>query len=171
MSGHLVGLVSLAVAQVLLYQVHPKKALKSAFFLGAFYLLLFSFAHGLRLFCATFSISFYELPLLALSLWLVFGKTLKGVPRFEKMFFEVPNFYFFSGFWISLMWIGMFRDHNIVEGAGWSFFAVVALPILAGLRQRLRLSSPLRSFEGLPLFLISTGFFLLALVFLLKFNN
>ena len=182
MNGLLFELVGLASAQVIFYRIHPKQAVKTFWLLTFFYFFLFSFTEGLRIFCNRFLISFYELPLLALALFLVFGRGIRGFPRFQSAFREAPDFYLFSGLWVSLIWLGGFPPagqvqtpanitHALLNGFFQSFFAAFSLPILAGIKERIALLNPPEEFRGLPIFLMVTGIVLLGLIFFTHFSN
>ena len=182
MNGFLFELVGLASAQVIFYRVNPKQAVKTFWLLAFFYFFLFSFTEGLRIFCNRFLISFYELPLLVLVLFLVFGRGVRGFPRFQIAFREAPDFYLFSGLWVSLIWLGEFPPagqvqaqanitHALLNGFFQSFFAASLFPILAGIKERMVLLNPPEEFRGLPLFLMATGIVLLGLVFFIHFSN
>ncbi len=175
--AELAGLVS---AQVIFYQTSSKQALKTFWLLGLFYFFLFSFVQGLLIFCNLLFIPFYEIPLLSLALFFVFGRGVNGFPSFQKAFREVPNFYLFSSLWISLIWIGFSRGHNLqseqaitslLHGFVWSFVAAFMFPVLIGIKDKLALMNPPNVFRGLPVFLIATGILLLGLVFFIHFSN
>ncbi len=175
--AELIGLVS---AQAVFYQVSSKQALKTFWLLGLFYFFLFSFVQGLQIFCNLFFISFYEVPLLSLALFFVFGRGVIGFPSFQKAFREVPDFYLFSSLWISLIWIGFFSGQDrepeqaiqsLLNGFVWSFVTALMFPILVGIKEKFVLMNPPNEFRGLPIFLIATGILLLSLVFFIPFNN
>ena len=171
----------MVLAQVIFYRVSSSGALKTFWFLGFFYFFLFSFIQGLRIFCEFLSISFYELPLLSVVLFLVFGRGVNGFPNFQKVFGEAPDFYLFSSLWVSLIWMGFFSfEHvpqpvsaqvSLLHGFFWSFFTALLFPVLAGIKEKLALMDPPNAFRGLPIFLITTGFLLLGLLFFVRFNN
>ena len=171
MDSRLATVVALASAQVLLYRIDSRQALKTVGFLWLLYLFLFLSAQGVRLFCTFFSLSFYEIPLLSLILFFAFGDGLKRFPRFRKAFLHVPNFYFLSSLWICLAWLGLFSAQDLWSGFSWSFFAALMLPTLTGIKEQLALLNPLRAFTGLPLFLMTVGFVFLGFLFFLKFSN
>ena len=176
MNWLLVELVGFVSAQAILYQVDSKEALKTFWFLGFFYFFLFSFVQGLHIFCGLFFISFYEVPLLALALFLVFGRGMNGFPSFQKAFRELPDFYLVSGLWISLAWRTFFPHPpldavSLLEGFFLSLWAALMLPVLAGIKERLALYKAPEVFRGLPLLLITAGVLLLGVVFFSKLNN
>ncbi|OGW85084.1 MAG: hypothetical protein A3C35_04515 [Omnitrophica bacterium RIFCSPHIGHO2_02_FULL_46_11] len=173
MTDHLPYLIGLASAQAFLYRASSRQSLKVFYFLTMFYFALFPFVRGLRIFCAHFSISFYELPLLLLTLFVVFGKRTKYLPYFSKAFVEAPDFYLFSSIWISLIWSGWFLPQNpsLWKGLFWSFFTACMFPILTGLKERLALFDPPKGFSGLPLFLITAGFLILSFQFFIQVNH
>ncbi len=168
---HFSALVGLASAQVLIYQINSKQALRAYLFFGFLYFFLFSFAWGLGIFCDLFSITFYKIPLLSLVLFLVFGRKASGFPRFQKAFQEAPDFYLLSSLWISLIWVAFFQGSSLLSGFFWSFFAALLLSVLAGIKERLALINPPNAFQGFPLFLAAAGFLLLGLHFFINFKN
>ena len=172
-------LIGLAIGQVLLYRISSKQTLRTFWFLSLFYFFLFSFVQGLRIFCSSFSISFYEIPLLGLVLFFVFGNGVSGFPRFQKTFLNIPDFYLLSGLWVSLIWFGEFSgaeesvsvSTSLTNGFLQSFFAASLFPVLAGIKERLALLNQPNEFRGLPIFLISAGLLLLGFVFFLPFSK
>lgn len=161
----LAGILGLVLAQVWMYRVASRRALLKFWTLIFFYLLLFSFMEGLRLFCAFFSASFYELPFFLLIVFLVFGRTWRALPEFEKREKIAPNFYLLSGFWMGMIWFGFFQDQNILGASAWSLIAAILLPVLAGIRERLELLDIPRPFQGFPILAISAMILLLGFLF------
>ena len=171
MSGYLLSLVGLAFAQVVFYEFSPKQAFKISGFLFIFYLILFSFVKGLQFFCGLYSISFYEVQLLAIVLFFAFGGKPLGFPHIGKASQALPPFYFFSGLWMSMNWLGMPEISGWPGGFLGPLLASLSLPILSGIKERLGLQDAPRACSGLPLLFLSTGFFLLGLTFLIRFSH
>lgn len=159
------AVVGLALTQVIFYRVDSRKALRTFALLGIFYFFLFAFVQGLKIFCTLLTISFYDLPLLTLVLFLIFGRELKTFPRFERVGRFVPQFYFWTSLFISLIWFAFpFSRESFVGAFFWSFFVALLIPILSGIKERLSLSNSPEMFQGLPLFLLAAGILVLALM-------
>ena len=182
----LTAFFGLAVAQIALYQIPSKQALHGFWFLGFFYFFLFAFAQGVALFSRLFSLPFYEFPLFFLAVFVLFRRTGKPFPQFGKQVRLAPDFYLFSAIWMGVIWLSFIltvvgavhepplhgRWQEIyVQSFFWSFFPALVLPVLAGIRDRLALLDPPKAFEGLPVFLIASAIFLLAILFFLSFIN
>lgn len=159
------AIVGLASAQVILYRLDSKRALKTFGFLGFFYFFLFAFVEGLKIFCALFSISFYDLALLSITLFLVFGREVKGFPAFEPRFKRAPGFYLFTSLFMSLIWFSFPEPAPdlFIRAFTWSFFAALLIPMSAGMKDRLQLLKPRDELHSLTLFLLAAGILLLAL--------
>lgn len=179
MNWNLTELVALVVGQILLYRISSRQALRTFWFLALFYLFLFSVVQGLQVFSRSFSIVFYEIPLLGLALFFVFGNGVNGFPQFPKISAKLPDFYLLSGLWVSLIWFGEFSrveesaslSTSLTSGFLQSLFAAALFPVLAGIKERLALLNQPNEFRGLPVFLISAGILLLGFVFFLPFSK
>ncbi|GEM_PF-3623652 len=163
---------SLVLAQIIFYEISSKQALRSCWFLSLFYLLVFTCVQGLVIFCRLFSIAFFVLPILSVMCSFFLGRGLKRIPQFQKKYFALPNFYFFSSLWLSLIWSGYLSDqavlnakYNLIEGFVWSWFLAVLFPILAGIKERLELTDLPSGFSSTGLLMVAAGFILLALSF------
>ena len=171
MDPHYFAFFTLASAQVLLYRISVKPAFKNFVFLWVFYFSIFTFAEGLNVFCRLFSISFYEIPLFVLAILILFGRKLKGLPKFQKSFRSAPDFYLLSGLWIGLASIDIpaqGRLYQFLFGFFYSYVAAFLLPIMAALKEKLALTNPPEEFSGLPIFLVTAGLVSLALFPFLK---
>ena len=170
-------LVGLATAQVWLYRMNSKSALRSVGVHTLFYFFLLAFVQGLQIFCSLFAVEFYMIPLLSITLFFVFGGRIatgggsafspKGFPVFQRASAWVPDFYLFTGLWVSLMWNAQAvptGPADFAKGYFWSFFAAGLLPIFSEMKERLALLNAPAGFQGLPLFMIAAGIFLLGLL-------
>ena len=171
MAEYLVSLMGLSLVQLVLYRIDSRRVVQHVWVLILFYLVIFYFAKGLQIFSGLFAISFYELPLFALILMLVFGGGIKRLLVFQKKNNDSRNFYFFSGLWLGLLWLGPFSQATPLEGLGESLLATLFLIIMAGIKERLELLQMPASLKGLPILFISGGTFLLGFIFLIHFKN
>ena len=163
--------MGLALAQVSFYRVTSRQALQSFWVLVLFYLLIFYFVKGLEIFCVLFSIPFYEIPFFTVTLFIVFGRGIKGLAHFQKVNSQIPDFYLLSGLWIGLLWLGSFSQVSLFEGLAQSLFGAFFFLILTGIKERLEILDTPMGFKGLPALLISAGTFLLTFLFLIHFRN
>jgi len=162
------SLVALGTLQAWLYRIDSKTALRATGFHALLYFSLLMFVQGLKIFCALFEIQFYEIPLLALILFLVFApRPLDNFLVFGPTSGWTPNFYLLTGFAIGFLWqtreVGG-DPLRFAEGYGWSFFAAALLPIFSAIKERLALLDTPAPFRGLPVFVTATGIFLLGLL-------
>ncbi len=182
----LAAFFGLAVSQAALYRIPTKQALQNFWFLGFFYFFLFAFAQGIVIFSRLFSLSFCEFPLFFLAVFILFRRTGKPFPQFGQQVRPAPDFYLFSAIWMGVIWLSFIltvvgavhepplhgRWQEIyVQSFFWSFFPALVLPVLVGVKERLALLNPPKAFEGLPVFLIASAIFLLAIIFFLSFIN
>ncbi len=172
LSQKLLSYLVLVCAQVVLYQVSMKQALRNYWFLGLFYFLVFSCVQGLVIFCAYLSISFFVLPVLCLLAAFLLKNRLKGAPQFQKRILTLPNFYLFSGLWISLVWTGELMNqtvltapYNFMEAFIWCLFSALLFPVLAGIKERLDLMDTPAGFSITGIFFVAAGFLLLGFSF------
>ena len=184
----LAAFFGLAVSQAALYQIPTKQALQHFWFLGFFYFFLFAFAQGIVIFSHLFSLPFCEFPLFFLAVFILFRRTGKPFPQFGKQVRPAPDFYLFSAVWIGVIWLSFILnpmigahghapllldapEESYVRSFFWSFFPALVLPVLVGIKERLALLDPPKAFEGLPVFLIASAIFFLAIIFFLSFIN
>lgn len=167
-----VSYISFVCAQIVFYEVSVKQAVRSYWFLGLFYFLVFSCLQGLVILCKLFSVSFLILPLLLIFNLFFLGDGLKRVPQFQENFQTLPNFCSFSSLCLSLIWVDsllsqpfLTAKYNFLEAFVWSWFSAVLFPVLAGIKERLELMNTPPGFSPTGLFLVATGFILLALSF------
>ena len=165
----MLSLMGLALVQAWLYRVSARHVLRNFWLLVLFYLLIFYFARGLKIFCGFCSISFYESPIFAALLFLVFGRGIRGFARFPKANSSAPNFYLLSGLWIGLIWISFFSQGSVLDGFKGSLLSAFFFLILIGIKERLEILDAPSGFKGLPLLLISAGIFLLGFYFFKAF--
>ena len=159
------SVVGLALAQVLLYRIDSRQALRAFGFLGIFYFFLFALVQELKIFCTLFSISFYDLPLLSITLLFVFGREIRRFPRFARAVNSAPQFYLLTSLFMSLIWFKFLPSaDSFVRVFLWSFFAALLIPLLSGIKERLLLSNAPDAFRGLPLFLLAAGLLLLGMI-------
>ena len=163
---------SLVCAQVIFYDVSMRQALKSYWFLGFFYFLIFSCVQGLILFCDLFSVSFFVIPLACLLNSFFLKNGLRRVPQFNKRYFTLPNFYLLSSLWLSLVWAGYLLNqtvltakYNLIEAFIWSWFSAILFPILAGIKERIGLMEVPPGFSATGIFFVAVGIVVLALSF------
>jgi hypothetical protein len=150
----------LAVAQVMFYRISLRKDAKQIWFIWFFYFSLFILVKVVHLFCAYFSILFYQLPLFSAVLFLIAARESNWLPRFRKAIGGIPNFYILTGLWASTIWFSVFPQRDLLDGLGWSFLAAGILILAAGIKERLELFKPPAWFSGLPVFLLAIGLIL-----------
>ena len=162
------SLVALATAQVWLYQIDSKEAIRSVGFETVFYFFLAVIVEGLGVFCSLFEIRFYEVPLFCLAMFFIFGRPVQGFPAFVRPSPAVPHFYLFTGLWFGLMWmaVGPRAEGPLHFAHGYyrCLLAAALLPVFSALRERLSLLEAPLPFRGLPIFMVASGIFLMGLL-------
>jgi len=157
----LVAFVGLSAVQTAYYHIRVRYATRHIWLLGGFYFAVFLIANATHLLVEHFEISFYELPLLSLVLFLGGMECQRALPRFRRVFLGIPEFYLGSSLWAGFTWLGQFGQIGLWQGAMWSLFAAMLLPILAALKERLSLTDPPKWARGLPIYWVTVGVLLL----------
>ncbi len=154
--------------QVIFYKISLKKAVESYWFLAIFYFSVLLYVQGLIIFCRKFGIEFYEGPLLVMSLIIILKRGIKKAPSFDKLIFELPNFYFFSALSVAFIWLSCLSRHTIwtpiestLEAAFWAVLTALILPIISGLQERLELMDIPLHFSIQSLLLLAVSFLIL----------
>ena len=162
------SLVALATAQVWLYRVDSKEAIRSIGFHTLFYFFLAVMVEGLGVFCSLFEVNFYEVPLFCLAMFFTFGRPVRGFPAFVRTAPATPHFYLFTSLWFGLMWMtdgpAAASPLHFAHGYYRCLFAAALLPVFSALRERLSLLEAPPPFRGLPIFMVASGIFLLGLL-------
>lgn len=154
--------MSLVCAQILFYEISTIQALKQYWRLGCFYVLIFSALQAFMVLARLVSFPFFVLPLLS---FLGLTVLLSLRHRFRN------TLILFSMLWLSFIWLGIWLGRPkpdsfyLVESfvAAWS--AAFLLPVMAAIKERLKLADlpPYFSEEGI--FLLAAGFILLPFSF------